>query len=340
MEYGAIDLHLRRSEIRIVSETGEPVFENRVDTTRAALSAVFSKWTGLRVLLETSTDSEWVAQLLESLGHEVIVADASFAPMYGRRARRIKTDRRDVAALAEACRTQMYRAAHRVSAERRALRQTLAIRRHLITMRSRAINVLRAQLRQEGMRVPSGTAEHVLTRLAGVAVPSPIIRILQPLLDQIGALTTAIAEADARLREAARRSDVATRLMTAPGVGPVVALTMEASLDTPARFGGDASRACAFAGLVPSEDSSGERQRKGHITKQGPRELRAMLIQASWVIWRSRQPGAAALRSWARQLADRRGRRIAIVGLARKLTRVLFAMWRDGRDFVPMPVAS
>jgi transposase len=131
--------------------------------------------------------------------------------------------------------------------------------------------------------------------------------------------------------------------MTAPGVGPVVALAFRATLDTPDRCGGDARRASAFVGLVPSEDSSGERQHKGHITKTGPTELRALLVQASWVIWRGKSAAGAALRTWAHALAARRGRRIAVIALARRLTRILFAMWRDGTDFTvraPRPAVT
>jgi transposase len=108
-------------------------------------------------------------------------------------------------------------------------------------------------------------------------------------------------------------------------------------MDVPGRFGGDASRASAFVGLVPSEDSSAERQRKGHITKTGPSDLRAVLVQASWVIWRGRSAAGADLRTWAQMLAARRGRRIAIIALARRLTRVLYAMWRDGTEFGAPP---
>jgi transposase len=122
-------------------------------------------------------------------------------------------------------------------------------------------------------------------------------------------------------------------LMTAPGVGPVIALTFQAVMDTPARFGGDAGRASAFLGLVPSEDSSAERQHKGPITKAGPRELRALLVQASWVVWRGRSAAGVALRAWAQALAARRGRRIAVVALARRLSRILYALWRDRTDF-------
>jgi transposase len=84
---------------------------------------------------------------------------------------------------------------------------------------------------------------------------------------------------------------------------------------------------------VPSEDSSAERQHKGAITKTGPRELRALLVQASWVIWRGKSGAGAELRAWAHALAARRGRRIAVVALARRLTRILYARWRDRTDF-------
>ena len=102
MDYGAIDLHKKDSQIRIVTEGGE-VLDRRIATTRDRLTAVFEGRRRMRILLEASTESEWVAQHLETLGHEVIVADPTFAPMYSERSRRVKTDRRDVAALAEAC---------------------------------------------------------------------------------------------------------------------------------------------------------------------------------------------------------------------------------------------
>ena len=82
---------------------------------------------------------------------------------------------------------------------------------------------------------------------------------------------------------------------------------------------------------VPREDSSAERRHRGHITKAGPRELRSLLIQAAWVCWR--HPGSATLRAWVDRLAARRGRRIAGVALARRLSRILFALWRDQTTF-------
>ena len=120
MEYGAIDLHKKESQIRIVAETGE-VLDRRIATTRDRFTATFWGRPRMRILLEASTESEWVAQHLEALGHEVIVADPNYAPMYGQRSRRVKTDRRDVAALTEACQRGIYRLAHRRSARQHAV---------------------------------------------------------------------------------------------------------------------------------------------------------------------------------------------------------------------------
>jgi transposase len=333
MEYGAIDLHQRRSQIRIVRADGGLVLERKVDTTRAALASVFGARPRVRLLIESSTESEWVAQYLESLGHEVIVADPNYAPMYGSRSRKVKTDKRDAAALAEACRTGIYRRAHRASAAARDLRRQLRVRSHLVRQRSGLISLLRSQLRQEGIRLASGSAAHVLDRLTRVALPAPLATAIAPLRAVLAQLTTTLTAADRALAARATPDPVTQHLMTAPGVGPVVALTYQAVLDRPARFRGGAAAASAFLGLVPSEASSGERRVQGAITKAGPRELRALLVQASWVIWRGTTAAGAALRAWAHALAARRGRRIAIVGLARRLSRILFALWRDGVDF-------
>jgi transposase len=333
MEYGAIDLHLRRSQFRIGLQDGTVVKDGKCDTTRADLTRVFGERAPMQILLESSTESEWVAQHLESLGHKVIVADPNYAPMYGSRSRKVKTDGRDTAALCDACRLGIYRPAHRVSAARRATRQELRVRRHLVQMRSRSISLLRALLRQDGWRLPRGSAEAVEARLERLALPAGLTTLLAPLRTWLKGVNALLATADEVVATQAAADPVARRLMTAPGVGPVVAVTYAATLDDPGRFGGEAARASAFLGLVPSEDSSAERRHKGHITKTGPRELRALLVQASWVIWRGRSAAGAALRAWAHTLAARRGRRIAIVALARRLSRILFALWRDGSEF-------
>jgi transposase len=165
MVYGAIDLHMRYSQIRIVEETGAVVRDKQIVTSRERVVQAFDGLGPMRILLESGTESEWVAQALEGAGHEVVVADPNYAPMYGELRRRVKTNRRDVAALAEANRRGWYRATHRVSATQRATRQVLRARRQLVQMRSGVVALVRSLVKQDGHRLPSCGAEGVPARL-------------------------------------------------------------------------------------------------------------------------------------------------------------------------------
>ena len=107
-------------------------------------------------------------------------------------------------------------------------------------------------------------------------------------------------------------------------------LTFPTFVDDVRRFS-RAAQVSAAIGLVPREDSSAERRHRGHITKAGPRELRSLLVQAAWACWRSH--GSGTLRAGVERLAGRRGKRIAVVALARRLSRILYALWRDQSVF-------
>src|SRR3954463_2013427 len=125
MVYGAIDLHTRRSEIRMVDSEGRVIREQRIGTTADRLVAAFAGVGPVRILLEAGTESEWVACALEGVGYEVVVADPNYAPMYGDRHRGVKTDRGDVAALAEANRHGWFRRAYGRWVGQRPLQQQL-----------------------------------------------------------------------------------------------------------------------------------------------------------------------------------------------------------------------
>lgn len=330
MVYGAIDLHMRYSQVRIIDEAGTVVRDQRVRTSREQLIAAFAGLGAMRILVETGTESEWVAQALEGVGHAVIVADPNYAPMYGELRRHVKTDRRDVAALAEANRRGWYRAAHRTSSTQRGTRQLLRVRRQVVQTRSGAVALVRSLLKQEGDRLPRCSAERVPAQLARLALADARRAILAPLIQMIETATEQVAALDHQLEARAAADPVVRRLQTVPGVGLVVALTFRAQLDDVDRFR-HAGQVSAAIGLVPREDSSADRRQRGHLTKIGSSELRSLLVQAAWACWRSKQ--SATLRAWAEQLAARRGRRIAVVGLARRLSRVLYALWRDGTTF-------
>jgi transposase len=331
MDYGAIDLHKRESQIRIVTEAGD-VIDRRITTAPDRFGSVFGGRPRMRILLEASTESEWVAQHLEGLGHEVIVADPNYAPMYGLRTRRIKTDRRDVAALTEACQRGTYRVAHRRSAHQHTIQSQLNVRKELTQARTRAISLARAITRAAGFRIRSGRAETFLTRLSALELPTEMKGTLAPLYSLIEVLDDEIAVADDRFAAIVDDDPALHRLTTLPGIGPITASAFVAALDDVARFRG-ARQVTSYLGLVPVEYSSGERQRRGHILRSAHPHLQSLLVQAAWRMWKSSRADTIALRSWAQNIARRRGTKIATVALARRLARILFAMWRDQTEY-------
>jgi transposase len=333
MENIGLDLHQRESQLCILTDEGE-IIERRIRTTPERLTAVLGPRAPARILLEASTESEWVARHLEGLGHTVIVADPNYAPMYATRSGRVKTDRRDARTLAEALRLEAYRPAHRSADAHRHVRAELAVRDTLVRTRTRYVGLLKALVRRDGLRLPSGMSEHTAAKVAALTVSPTLAAELAPLLTLLPALTMEITAADQRLAACLAANPVVQRLATAPAIGPVTATAFVATLDDITRFA-SAHQVEAYLGLVPSERSSGERQRRGRITKAGNTRVRWLLVEAAWRLLRSPRPEGAALRAWAERIALRRGQRIAVVALARRLAGILYAMWRDGKTYHP-----
>jgi transposase len=333
MEKIGIDVHKVSTQICVLTETGE-YQEQRIRTERDSLSEFFGGRARARVLLEAATESEWVARHLESLGHEVIVADPNFAPMYASRNRKVKTDKRDARALCDACHLGAFRPSHRASEESRLLRKHLAAREALVRTRSRMTSLCRALLRQEGIRVPSGAALSFPKRVRSLQLSKELADAVEPLLCTHEQLCQQIKCIDAKVEQATKNDERVQRLTTVPSVGAVTAVTFIARVDDSTRFS-SASKLCSYLGLVPREYSSGEKQQRGHITKAGDSRLRSLLVECAWGILRRANPQTQALSEWALRIAARRGKRIAAVALARKLAGILFAMTQHARDYEP-----
>jgi transposase len=300
MDFIGFDLGKVSSQICILTEDGE-LIERRIRTDRDHFNELLGSRPSARILIETSTESEWVARHLEGLGHEVVIADTNFAPMYATR-------------------------------RQRHVRAQLAVREAMVRTRSRYISLISTLLRRDGLRVEPGHSAGFLKRLERVVLPEALREAIAPLVLLLRGVNEQIKAADERLAALAKEDEVVARLCTAPGVGPVTAATFVSTLDDTGRFAGP-KQARAYLGLVPSERSSGERQQRGHISKAGPGRARYMLVEAAWTILRRRNSANAALHEWAAGIAARRGSRVAVVGLARKLAGILYAMWRDGTTF-------
>ena len=336
MEHIGIDVHKRDSQICIVAEGGELV-EQRFRTEPERFAVVLGKQLRARILIEASTDSEWVARCLEALGHELLIADPNFAPMYATRTRQVKTDGRDARALAEACLLAAYRPAHRLCDPQRHVRGHLGVRDALVRTHTRYLSLIRARLRQHGYRVPSGSAEHFSQRVQRLPLPGRLLSVVAPLLAVMRPLNQQLAYSDATIEHLALQDPRVPRLRSVPSIGPVTAAAFLAAIDDVGRFP-HAHHLEAYLGLVPREYSSGETQRRGPITKAGHSRTRWLLIQAAVSILRRHPPEAEELRTWALRIAARRGKPVAVVALARRLPGILYALLRDGTVFEPQRV--
>ena len=210
MEYAAIDLGRPYSWLCWL-EKGVKSFR-RFRLNKPDLDRCFEGRGRMRVLIESSTESEWVAQYLESLGHEVVVADPNFEGMYGRKRKKIKTDGRDADAMFEANRVGLYRKAHRRSARGRETVRLLGTRESLVRTRTRWINVCRTQLRALGHWVPSGSAETFFDRLAELGLTQELRAPLRPFHVMWAPLNAEIESLDKQVERLGRGGPLQRRM--------------------------------------------------------------------------------------------------------------------------------
>jgi len=337
VEHLAIDLGGRESQICLRGEDGTILEEQRLSTK--LLEGLFDR-PPARVIVETCAEAFAVADLALARGHQVRVVPAALVKSLGVGARGLKSDQRDARALsAVSCRIDLP-SVHVPSHWSRLTKSQCAMRERLVQARTSLVNSVRAWLRMQLKGFRGGAVKKLPARVRQRceqdwgAVPD----FLERMLTSLEFLTRQIEAASKDLAQLAEQNEVCQRLMTAPGVGPITALRFVAALDEVSRFS-NANQVESYIGLTPGEDSSSERKRITGITKAGSSALRWTLVQAAWATLRSRA-AASPLRSWALQLAQRRGKRIAVVAVARKLAGILYALWRDGTTYDPAQAAA
>jgi len=277
--------------------------------------------------MEASGHARWFERLLHELQFELWIGNA--AEIRTKRVRKQKTDRQDAQLLLRLMMEDRFPRIWVPDAENRDLRQLLWHRHRLVQMRTRVMNQLHVVALNEGLRRkkalwrPAGRKE-----LESFALAPWASRRRQDLLDALDQLTPKIQHLTRALEEEVDKRPVARCLETHPGVGPLTALAFELVIGTPERFP-CGKQVASYVGLVPSEESSGDRRRLGHISKQGNVLLRFLLVEAAQVTVRSHPEW----RTKFFHLAMRRGRKIAKVAMARKLAVHLYWMWRKGWDY-------
>ena len=335
MEHIAIDLGGKKSQV-CVREGGGEIVDERAVPTRGLRAYLASRTVPGRVTMETCAEAFAVADAARELGHEVQVVPSMLVRSLGVGARGVKTDERDARVLSEAsCRMRALPAVHVPSREARERKTVCAMREALVSARTQLINTARGYLRQSAIQLPGG-ASHTfglrVRKLYREKLATAVPTFLERQLRAIDALTGQIDEADREVAELAQGNPVCRRLMTMSGVGPVVSVSYVAALDEVGRFQ-SAHQLESYLGLTPGEHSSSERTRRTGITKAGAPRVRAVLTQAAWTLRRCR-PEDPMVR-WMLRVEERRGKRIAVIALVRKMAGVLYAMWRDGTVYDP-----
>ena len=339
MEHIGIDLGAAYSHIVILSKNGDKPQRKRVKTED------LPRWLMLlapsRVVMEACTQSPAVARAALEFKHEVRVVPGNCVRALGVGARGIKTNDRDAEVLARASvRNDELPSSHLRSETSRARRELLTARHNLLESRKSIVLSVKSWLRGrliylKGRFSPKNFSATV--RELALQSPLGLPRSIEMMLETFDFLTQQIDELTETLKDIADEDPVCKNLQTIPGVGPQVSVAFTALLDDPVRFA-SADELGSYMALVPGEATTGGKLKRTSTIKAGPQRVKALLVQAAWSMWRSRPNDPVV--QWARRIADRRGRRIAIVALARKIATIMWAMWKRGEPYRPSMAAQ
>jgi transposase len=332
-----MDLGDKHSRYCLLRSDGEVLKEGRVETTRKALTQVFGRMGRARIAIEAGTHSPWVSRLLEHFGHDVIVANPRQVKLISKSSR--KTDRVDAQTLARLARVDpqlLHPIRHRGEKTQLDLMK-IRVRAVLVEERTALVNSLRGLAKSVGERLAACDADQMNEeRLA--SLPAVLRETLLPLAQQAASLTEQIQELDRQLEQIARKEYPETALLRqVSGVGVLIALTFVLTIEDKDRFGRSRDVGC-YVGMRPRRSDSGESQPQLRITKEGDPYLRKLLVQGAHHIVSRRAPDSD-LKRWGLQLAARggkRGKKIAVVAVARKLGILLHRLWVTGEVYEPL----
>jgi transposase len=332
MFYCGLDVAMKSSYVYITDSQGRKKSSGEVATTRPGLTQRLRPYLrgGLAVAFEAGNQSAWIHDLLVELGAQVTVVNPAKVKLIAES--RQKTDKIDAKILCELLRLDgLPHPVHVPGVETRSLRGLLVARRQLVAARAKLSNVVRGMLRQEGIGLPTrGLLSFVAWErlLAREYTHSHLKPVLAAYYASFVALTRSIQALDKQLGQRERQDPRAARLKTIPKVGRIASLTFLAAVDDVHRFP-NSRKLVGYTGLAPTVRSSGERTEYGRITRQGRAELRAVWVQIAQLVARDTSRATAPLRKWFSKVAYHRGKKTAMVALARKLLVIAYHLLRE-----------
>jgi transposase len=324
-----LDVSVRSTSICIMDATGRILKEGKADSEPEAIGQYLRSCGSLykRVGLEAGPLSQWLYSGLAVGGFPVVCVETRHMKA-ALSAQINKTDRNDARGIAQMMRVGLYKPVHVKTIRSQEIRMLLTARKFVQSKITDAENNLRGLLRNFGLKVGVVTRVKFEQRIIELLEQSPHLRlIIEPLIEVRRVLREQYRRLHKAMEQMAESDDVCQLLMTAPGVGPMVALSFRAGVDEPARFGRSRSVAAHF-GLTPTRYQSGEIDQAKGISKCGDASIRWVLVEAAGTLLRVAKR-SSPLREWGLEVAKRRGMPKAIVAVARRLAVILHRMWID-----------
>jgi len=334
VHFAGLDVSVKTTSVCVIDDVGKVVLEQRSPTEPADIIAVLTSL-GVsfgRIGVEAGPLSQWLVNGLMAVDLPVICVETRHMKALLTAQQISKTDRKDARGIAQMMRVGLFKPVHVKTLVAQEQRMLLTSRKLLQRKLLDVESDLRGTLRNFGLKVGIVGGSRYEARVRELVEGFPrLAAIVEPLLSVRRVMRQQLAVLHKMLLDMVRGDPVCRRLMTAPGVGAVVALTYRATVDQPQRF--LHSRAVgAHVGLTPKRYQSGETDYEGGISKCGDALLRTMLYEAAHALL-TRGAKWSWLKAWGVRVAQRRGMRRAIVAVARRLAVVLHRMWVDGREF-------
>lgn len=331
--YAGIDVSLELSSVCVIDAQGKIVRETKVASDPAALVSFFRSLDAPteRIGLEAGPLSQWLYAALREAGFDTVLLETRHVKA-ALSAMTVKTDRKDARGIAQLLRMGWFRPVHCKSLGSQEVRALLTARKLLLGKLIDVESSLRGILRGFGLKMGAVTRKTYDARARELAAGQPMLEtVIGAMLAARMALLAEYGKLHKALLAIVHDDAVCRRLMSVPGVGPVVAVTFKTAVDDPTRI--TRSRAIGpLFGLTPRKYQSGETDVTGHVSCVGDAAVRNTLYEAANILL-SRVKRFSALKRWGMEIAKRRGLKRAKVALARKIGVIMHRMWVDGTEF-------